>query len=67
MMGFPSFEDCALAAGVPVCEPDFECDPHARIGNAMHVANIGCIILATLTSVTFKDISWTVYHMHSAA
>ena len=56
MMGFPSFEDCAEAAGVPLCTPDPSSEPHARIGNAMHVANVGCVMLAALASVEFKDL-----------
>ena len=55
MMGFPSFDDCAAAAGVHLCVPDPSSEPHARIGNAMHVANVGCVMLAALASVKFKD------------
>ena len=41
-MGYPVFPDLAHVANVP-CE-DVQ-GPKAAIGNAMHVANVGCLLL----------------------
>jgi hypothetical protein len=55
VMGFPTFEDCAAASGTSLCTPTMSCHLHERIGNAMHVSNVGCVIFAALLSAKFVD------------
>ena len=48
-MGFPVYDDLARKARVPLDVSTVKCS--AAIGNAMHVANIGTVLLATMFSI----------------
>lgn len=54
-MGFPTFADCAAAAGVPMFKLDCTIDEPDQISNLMHVANVGCVMVAVLASVAFEE------------
>ena len=44
------FEDCAEAAAVPV-DDAFGSGCGAAVGNCMHVANLGCVLMTALACV----------------
>lgn len=46
-MGYPVYEDLAQAAEVPM-DSALAAGPDYAIGNAMHVANLGCVLMTAL-------------------
>lgn len=51
LMGYPILESTAAAYGCHPLAWDQLTDPHANLGNSMHVPNAGGVILATLLSI----------------
>ena len=50
-MGYPVYEDLAMAAGVPMDSAVLQ-GPDYAIGNAMHVANLGCVLMTALLATS---------------
>ena len=62
-MGYPVTEEAASVMGLPV-DVLAEARTVAAVGNAMHVANMGCILLSALSCV--EDV-WVVGHARPSA
>lgn len=52
--GFPVISDIACCLGVGVLRPEALVDPRQCIDNAMHVANVASVVVATLLSVKLR-------------
>ena len=52
--GFPVISDIASCLGVGVLRPEALVDPRQCIDNAMHVANVASVVVATLLSVKLR-------------